>query len=341
MTAQEWIELIEARSAAYYEEKRRVSPQVNIRASQIGSPACQIFHSIVNWRYRKPFGQRVIERMEDGNLHERSVIDWLSAIGFDALGSQMDGCIEYYGKPIITMRLDTILNDRSTRERVLAEIKSMVGFMYDKVNTVDDLLQSRWYAPYVFQVQAYLEGFKNQIQQKDFALLILKNKSNSAKKIISIPRDDEMIMKLKQKAHDIKQAIDGTAKYKEVWLEANRANNGDCVECDYKVVCCPTINADAIELELDADWTLAEMLKARETVNAASKEFDRIDKKVKECLQKTKPFKRALVGDFVIERKEGETTKYEYPEDVKKQFAKKVPRISFEIKAIGTDDEEE
>lgn len=338
MTGAEWIALIQQKDNEEYERSRNISPVYNVRASQVGLPACQIFHSIVNWNHRKPFSKKTLEKFEDGNLHERAVIDWLRNIGFDTIGAQMAGSVRHYNRPVITAHLDTIVVHRESGSRILAEVKSMVGYAYDKIHSVPDLLSSKWYAGYYDQMQVYMEAFR-EMAPGDEALLIIKNKTASEKKILVIPRDEDRMKILKTKAHEITRAIDGTAEFKRQWLDANRLNNSECIECDFKTVCQPIVNDEPMQFGIEGEEAITELLKVRQTCLAASKEFNRVDRAVKEKL-KAAEFKKVLIGDFVVEKKQSEVNTVKLPDDLKGQYTVKTTRTELKIRSIDEDDEE-
>jgi len=323
---QRWITMLDSRLESYYSKERKVSPCYQVRASSIGYPSCQIYQMIKNWKFKRPFSRNTLERFSDGNWHERAVITLLEDAGFNALHRQLDGEVKFRNKTVATAHLDTVLQERSTKDQILAEIKSMKGTQFDKMNSLGDMLASPWYAQYYDQIQAYLEAFNKHLPFKDGALLILKNKSDSCLKYFYIAKDKGRILELKHKAADIHQALEMPEPKQEEWLAARRVNNLEtCEKCDYFVPCKPNVEPLPLELNIEGEESLAELLRERAKVLAAGQEFARIDRRVKDALKKH-PFKRALIGDFVVEKTEGFRKGFTVPDG---------NRVEITIKAIG------
>lgn len=334
----DWINEIENGLQKHYESERVVHPVYGVRASQIGRPTCQIYQSIKNWKYAEPFGRSVLQRFEDGNLHEVAVLALLEKIGFQALRRQMTGQVLRYNVPIITATLDTILK-APNGEMILAEIKSVSCFSFDKLNSIEDLLANKFYAAYYDQIQIYLEAFHDAVPKENGALLIMKNKNSGQLKTIFIPYDAERVAMLKEKAHSIKRAIESPEAAQLEWLASERLNDSECIECPYKIPCKPEIKMDALQIKLGDD-EMIELLKIRAENEKAANDFRRADDKVKSVL-KSQDFKRTLYGDFIIEKKISPMKKYEIPESVKSQYI--VPggeRVAISIKQIGVDTDE-
>ena len=90
----------------------------------------------------------------------------------------------------------------------------------------------------------------------------------------------------------------------------------DCKRCEFaKTLCFPDQDYGP-GFSIMSDEEVEAKLLRREELQAAAKEFEEIDKEIKEQFRG----KSAIVGDFKIESKELTRTDYKIPKEIKEQY---------------------
>lgn len=177
------------------------------------------------------------------------------------------------------------------------EIKSMSPFAFDKVNSVDDMKASKYHymRSYPAQMTLYL-----LMGNKEVGYFILKNKVNGRMKEVRMDLDYSLGESLLQKASAINAHVAGGTVPDPIEWDDNT-----CSECGYLHICTP----DRIgkEIEVVDDVELEDMLSRRDALLAVHKEYEAIDKELKEVVKERE---KILCGNYLITGKWQERGEY-------------------------------
>lgn len=189
------------------------------------------------------------------------------------------------------------------------EIKSVSPFIYESINSVSDMHKSKYLhvRKYPSQITLYL-----LMDSKERGVMLLKNKSTGRLKEIWFDLDYELGESLLQKAEAVNRHIaEGTIPEPIEW------DDSICPECPFLHICTP--ERIGKEIEVINDDGLLELLQRWDSLKPMAREFEEVDRILKEKLQGRN---KILIGDFFIDGKWRKLTTYDIPEDVKKRYAK-------------------
>jgi CRISPR/Cas system-associated exonuclease Cas4 (RecB family) len=187
------------------------------------------------------------------------------------------------------------------------EIKSCSPFVFNKIDTIEDLKKGKYLylRKYPTQLNLYL-----LMSEKEKGLFIFKNKVNGQMKEIWMDLDYELGEETLQKIERVNTHVaSGTLPEPIEW------DDNVCSECGYIHVCNPIRTGKEVEI-LD-DEEMLELLIKRESLQAYAKEFEEIDGVLKERLEGRD---KLLIGDYYITGSWRKTTRYEVPKDIKDQY---------------------
>ena len=282
-----------------YEEKAkkiRVTPCHTNRASEAGHP-CErylVLHRL-KWHDAKLHDVKLQLIFDEGNHQERILLRDLEEAGVQIIEQQRD---YHWPELQLTGHLDgkAVL---SPTEAAPIETKSMSPHIWERVNTLDDLLYSDkpWLQKYPAQIQLYL-----LLANAERGFLILKNKSTGELKEIEVRLDltyaESILKKLERvNAHVAAGTVPPAIPYDE----------DVCDRCPFfQTTCLVEVRRTALELSDDSE--LAEKLQRRETLKDAAKEYDTLDKEIKTAV---KGLEKVACGNFLILGKEVSRKAYE------------------------------
>ena len=137
MTAQE----INGRLAAAKQEKIKVYPCRNLRASNIGHPCERYLYLLVTrWEDQRPHDVGLQHIFDLGNTLETHTIKNLKEAGYEVITpTQWSFQIE---KPLITGREDLRIKDENG-ELIPVEVKGISPYEFGRLNAVGDFLCSK------------------------------------------------------------------------------------------------------------------------------------------------------------------------------------------------------
>ncbi len=188
------------------------------------------------------------------------------------------------------------------------EIKSCSPFVFDKINTVEDLKHGKYVylRKYPTQLNLYL-----LMSEQERGLFIFKNKVNGKMKEIWMDIDYELGEATLQKLERVNIHVANKTLPDPIEYDENV-----CSECGYVHICTP----DRIgkEVEIIDNEELEGLLKRYEELKPSTKEYDEVDKRISEIVNGRE---KLLVGPYFITGSWRKTTKYNVPADVKTQYA--------------------
>lgn len=249
-------------------------------ASKLGHP-CEryLFYMRHDWDKIDPRNWKGVGIL--GNL----LADWwkvyMQRKGFNVIHDQMPLSDELAKKYQIGGRIDGRIGWGNIKP-VLYEFKSMSEHVYKKINSYEDLQDSKsdYIRAYPAQLQIYLLS-----NNEEAGLFVLCNKSTLEWKMIPVYLDMGYCEWLLQRADRVNKA-------NEAGVPPARIPYGStCAKCDFKTHCLPDIINEGIDL-ID-NSALEEILEERESTKEAHDRFEELD-------DEAKTIAKARGKDFVV-----------------------------------------
>lgn len=262
-----------------------------LRASDIGFECNRYhFYNLTRWQERPSHDVGLQMIFEDGDLHEKSVIRDLMDAGLQVVEQQVT---LNYDTPKITGRIDAVVIWKG--ESVPLEIKSINPWDFASINSENDIRNHKKHTirKYYAQMQLYLLN-----KNKERGLFLFKCKQPTDYKQIEVNLDYEFAESLLKKAEAIYAAI--SKKNPPEFCGTREI----CQQCPYLHICNPPMDfGEGVQVVEDGEIEGA--LDRRSALEPASKEFDALDKQVKDWA-KGRGTNDILCGDYHIEVKEQE-----------------------------------
>lgn len=298
------INIVEVVTEHLRGERERRPCYVN-NASKVGFPCARyLVYRRLNWKETALPDTGLLYIFEEGNTHERAVIRLLTSAGFSFEKSQtthdwpdlqasghIDGYIKMNG------------------ESLPIEIKSSNQFTWEQLNTQADLKASDkiWVKNWYGQLQLYL-----WMLEEPKMLLLLKNKQSGQLKQIEIEIDMDYSDQLAKKLEIVNKHVEAKT------YPDRTSDRTVCQYCDFRHICLPDEESDQISLVDDVE--LYELLEQREQLKQASKDYEVVDKKLKEYWKRTKEGTYLVGGDFQVKLKVCKRTFYAVPPELKEKY---------------------
>lgn len=224
----------------YMKSQIKQYPCLSNRASEIGHP-CERYLVFMRTRWQEKALHDVSLQyiFNEGNVQEKAVLDLLSASGFTLIEQQRS--FEWRDHNI-TGHIDAkILIEH---EAIPMEIKSMSPFIWDRINTVDDLFNSKYdhLKKYPAQLTIYM-----LCDHKERALFLFKNKSTGQLKEILMPLNYEYAETILQKIERVNRAVESN-------ITPDPIDWGDtCERCGFRHICVQDVIRKEIEFREDPE----------------------------------------------------------------------------------------
>ncbi len=293
MIAQE----INKRLALAKQEKIKVYPCRNLRASNIGHP-CEryLYLLITRWEEQQPHDVGLQNVFDLGVTLETHTINNLKEAGYEVITpTQWSFQIN---NPLITGREDLRIKDENG-ELIPVEVKGISPFEFGKLNTVEDFLKSKRYyiRQYPAQLQIYMYHFS-----KMYGFFALTNKLTGETKMIRMDFDWDMADKLLKKAERIYKAIEGKKEPDAV------EDMAMCEGCKLAHICGVHRGIEpCVELDDELNDLIAQKYDLKKYVD----QYAEVD-----CAIKSKVGERekVITGDYLVQRKRIQKKSYTVPE---------------------------
>jgi CRISPR/Cas system-associated exonuclease Cas4 (RecB family) len=293
VTAQE----INERISAAKQEKIKIYPCRNLRASNIGHP-CEryLYLLITRWKEQQPHDIGLQNVFDLGNTLEIHTINNLKEAGYEVITpTQWSFQIE---KPLITGREDLRIKDENG-ELIPVEVKGISPFEFGKLNTVDDFLRSKKYyiRQYPAQLQTYMYHFN-----KLYGFFALTNKLTGETKMIRMDFDWDMADNLLKKAERIYKAIEDKKEPDAV------EDISMCEGCKLAHIC--GVHR-GIEPSVELDDELNNLIVQKYNLKKYVDQYEEVDSAIK---SKVGERKKVITGDYLVQRKRIYKKSYTVPE---------------------------
>lgn len=281
---------VEEKIKEHFESKKRVFPCRSNRASSMGHECVRyLTYCRARWEDKKLPDPNLLYIFNYGNTIEDMALKRLQAAGFEISNQQRDFEDKKTG---ITGHIDCFLANGDGKEYP-CEIKSMSPYIWDTINNVEDMFKSdkKWVRGYPGQLQLYL-----LLSNKDEGLFYLINKLTSQGKDIWMKLDYDYAEALLKKAEVInKHVVAGTVPDRIPY------SSEVCRGCNFEHICLPPAE-NKEELLIEEEPAIEKALNRRAEVEALSKEFSQLDKKIKDYA-KSREAEKINIGNWLIIKK--------------------------------------
>lgn len=317
---QELIDDIIARRQQSLEMKISKYARYNLILSDINDcDRCNVY-GVLNWEDKKSFTIDSVAAMEEGNRKEKVVISDLLSLGYDVrLQAEIVEIKGINGVPMARGKIDGKIRVGDMKIDVPFEIKSMDKYTFDPIKSIEDFEKKPWLRKYLRQIKMYMYG--NNIEY-GFFILEYRNRW----KLLPVYLDYgecESILKMLERAYEhIKN---------KTYPDRIPYDQTICGMCNFQHICLQdVINTPA---ELIDNQEFADTLDRHEELKPLSSEYEKLHKKVKSAMGDTD--KVIVNSRYLLQNVPSQRTSYEYPDDIKKQYAVKKPVNRLVIQRLG------
>ncbi len=275
-----------------------------------------------------PWPPEVLARFRRGDDRERDLLADLSRIGRDAdppftiIGQQERFQLkDRKDRVAISGKVDARIQINGMRPPL--EVKAWHPMMVDRIERFSDLFDNPWTRSGAHQLLSYLWG-----ASEPFGFLLLDR--SGIPKLLPVELDQHLDH-MEDFLSRAERAIDHVqAETLPAFLEGDAA---ECKRCAWYGHTCnpPLVGRGAVVL---TDPELIKRLARRDDLAAAAREFDRLDKAIKEELR---GIEDGIAGPFVISGKYQKKTTVDIPPDIKKRYATTDPKGGFRLEIVRLD----
>lgn len=271
-----------------------------LRASSIGT-ACDRFHYYSMTEKRPAHSWQLQSIFELGKVIERDAIKTLREMEYRIDSEQKEFRLE---DPLITCHIEGLLQKESAKINkdpwFPFDIKSVASWMFDKLNSAEDFINSTksYQRNYPVQLLAYMyaTGYPN-------GCLVLVNKQSRIIKPVWFDFEqhsgllDDSFKRAKRVYKAVKDKVPGERTTDRVL----------CERCDWKDICLPDLIANGGIGWLDSP-ELVEKLEERETLKNAADRYADLDEEVKNIVKQSGVGEK-VCGNYLINITERNVTR--------------------------------
>lgn len=269
---------IEQRIREAVSKEIRVGPYATNRASEIGHDCLRYLVYCRTEGEKRLLHDANLELIfQEGKLHEPAIEEKLRKAGYQIFEQQRSF---HDPEHQITGHLDWKLGDGG--KMWPAEAKSMSPHIFERVTTMDDVLQGLrearepWLRKYPAQITCYMA-----LDKKSEGLFILKHKVSGRIVDRVVEFDEEYWESIKMKAEAINFHVDSKT------LPGRLSSSTLCVECAFRHLCMPEVDfGDEVEFVRELEPLLERREELRQIKKQADwlKELSAIDDRIKEMV---------------------------------------------------------
>jgi hypothetical protein len=281
---------LRARWEKYLRRHIRMSPWIVTRASGIGD-LCErrIFYHRTEGHREEPHSIELQAIFDLGKHLEPYVIQKIEAMGFEVVQRGKD----WFDPDIeVSGHVDALIVHEAWPFEIVTEIKGLNEFTTSTISVIDDIKfhDQTWVRKYYDQIQLYL-----WMENRPLGIFVLLGKTSGDLIFIDCPRDEERIYSLLDKARRIRDAV------RTKTAPARTIFGNECGRCGFRHICCPDRVYGETPLIIEPPpRELIEMLERRHVLTDSHKEFQKLDRRVKNMLPEAP---HVIVGGFAVEGK--------------------------------------
>lgn len=281
--------------------KIRISPVNSNRASQIGHP-CErrLVYMRTRWQEQILPDPDLMFIFEAGSTIEEEAVKELKEAGFIIQEQQIAVSLPEYQ---ITGHLDFKISENG-KDFYPCEVKSMSPFYCDKIQSLDDMLNSDkpWLKSYPAQLLLYM-----WMSDEDEGLFYIKNKATHKPHTIWVCFNGDTLDYVEMILDKAKRINEYVAKGKL----PNRIEyqSSICDRCEYRHICLPDMNFDGAEVLNSPD--IEALIERYLELKSFVKEHKELNETLKTIF---KGKRRTIVGQYVVEIRESNRKGYTVPD---------------------------
>lgn len=260
-----------------------------------------------------------LRRLEEGNRQEVLMREEMIQSGFNLVRAE-----RMENKALqLTGEVEDLLNVNG--DTFPLDFKSCSTYMFQKIQKSKSALELSeakecWVRHYPAQMLLY-----NLLYSHECGLLFFKDKDRGAKHVVPVPVDKTYTSQITEGLEEVNQYVKEGKAPKAQYID-------DCRWCGFcSTVCFPGDAKPAKDVVKISDAELELKLKRREELKPLSKEYDTLDKDVKDQLRGS----NCVVGEFQISSTEYEATIFKVPREVKEEYKDTMTRVRMTIKNLG------
>lgn len=305
-------EILDAETA----KRIKIWPRNSNRASDAGHPCVRylVLSRTAN-NLRAPHDVSLQRIFDEGNIHENALMREMQDAGLQVVEQQ-----RAYEMPSVqlTGRIDGKIAVNGAF--IPLELKSCSPNVFAAIRDLSplDMLKSKysWIRKYPAQILLYM-----LMEGAEYGLMVFKNKTTGEKSQKIFRLDGELL----DYAESILKKLEAVNAHIELKTIPDAQLIDDCRGCPFaKTACFPGADyGPGIDILQDAE--IEGQLNRRGELEAAAKEFEALDKEIKEKVKG----KSAVIGDWLIESKECQRKNIEIPPEIKKQYGREIVSAYF------------
>jgi len=299
-------------------------PHATNRASEAGHPCVRFLVLSRTSNELKALHDIGLQRIfDEGNLHEKALMREMQDADLDLIEQQRT---YEWPKFRLTGRIDGKLAVNGSY--VPLEIKSSSPNVFAAIRDLApiDMLKSKfsWIRKYPAQILLYM-----LMEGAECGVMIFKNKTTGEKCQKIFRLEGELL----EYAESILKKLEAVNAHIDEGTCPEAALIDDCKGCPFsKTACFPGADYGP-GIDIMQDPELEAKLDQRAQLESAAKEFEALDKEIKDGF-KGKP--GAVVGAWIISSSEHERKGVDLPAEIKKQFEKITKYWIVKIERLGT-----
>ncbi len=280
------------------EDEIKVYPCKNLRASNLGHP-CEryLFLLLTQWEEQKAHDKGLQSIFDLGNHMEDFVISQLKKAGFEVITpNNRNWKIEVKGG-IISGREDIRIKAENG-ELIPCEIKGLSPNEFDRLNSIEDFLNSKKYYVRAYPTQLFIYLYKFE---KEYGFFCLVNKVTGEIKPIEMHLDYEFGEKCLEKAERIYKAIEDKKIPEPI------CDPSVCEKCSLQHICGSHL-VKPTDIEIDDE--LDNLIDKKAELQPYVTELEEVKQQIK---NKIGDREKVLTGKYLVERKSFEKKSYSVP----------------------------
>ena len=320
-------------------KKGSVAPVHSNRCSTIGHDCLRyLVYERTMWHVKPEPGFDLLNRFDIGKILERQTIIDLQQAGVDVILQQQSYYLKEYE---LSGKIDgKVVVDGKT---YIIEIKSVDPYSFHVFRSAEDFLNTDkvWHRGWYHQLNMYLHMAFSEGEKVEGGIIILRSLDGKWKEI-PMSYNPQKAQEVLQKCLLINEYVK-KEEVPEPIYKSNPEKIKICLECAYKTFCLTEMPSMEHVIFEEANQEMIEKIKRLKDLEAYKKEYEALEEEIKsafkpdkqlmrEMLSKNQDFKAFVLGDYVVKMKLYWQTRYDIPEEIKKEYAQKEPacRITIE-----------
>lgn len=252
------------------ESKIQIYPCRNLRASNIGHPCERYLYLLIkHWEQQKPIDKTTQCIFDLGNKMEEYAIAKLKEAGFEIVTPAIRSW--QIDDPLITGREDILIKDPENGDLIPGEIKGLSPFEYDRLNSIEDFLNSKKYyvRAYPMQLLTYMWKYN-----KEHGIFFIVNKLTGELKPIDLllKNHESLMLATMEKATRVNKAVATDTMPDPI------DDQSVCDKCPLAHLCGHSF---AIPTDVETDDELDNLIDERDSLKEAKRTYEDLDDQIK------------------------------------------------------------